>query len=136
MNKILISIIVILVIIGSYFLYKQQTNNMEKGLIIETLKEGAGETAKDNDKITVHYTGWLEDGTKFDSSKDRGLAFIFTLGIGQVIQGWDKGMLGAKIGEVRKLTISPDLAYGQSGAGSMIPPNSTLVFEVEIVNIQ
>ena len=136
MNKILISIIVILVIIGSYFLYKQQTNNMEKGLIIETLKEGAGEKAKDNDKITVHYTGWLEDGTKFDSSKDRGLAFIFTLGIGQVIQGWDKGMLGAKIGEVRKLTISPDLAYGQSGAGSMIPPNSTLVFEVEIVNIQ
>jgi len=136
MNKILISIIVILVIIGSYFLYKQQINNMKNKLIIETLKEGTGEPAKEKDKITVHYTGWLEDGTQFDSSKDRGLAFIFTLGIGQVIQGWDEGMLGSKVGEIRKLTIPPSLAYGESGMGVMIPPNSTLTFEVEIVNIQ
>ena len=136
MNKILISIIVILVIIGSYFLYKQQTSNMEQELIIETLKEGTGEGAKANDKVTVHYTGYLEDGTKFDSSLDRDQAFIFTLGVGQVIKGWDEGMLGAKVGEQRKLTIPSALAYGERGAGQMIPPNATLVFEVEIVNIQ
>ena len=138
MNKILISIIAILVIIGSYFLYKQQTSNMEKEqeLIIEVLEEGTGETSKTNDKLTVHYTGWLEDGTKFDSSVDRGLAFIFTLGTGQVIKGWDEGMLNAKVGEKRKLTIPPALAYGESGMGSIIPPNSTLIFEVKIINIQ
>ena len=138
MNKILISITVILVIIGSYFIYKQQTNNMEneQGLVIETLQEGTGEVTKVNDKITVHYTGWLEDGTKFDSSVDRGPAFIFTLGVGQVIQGWDEGMLGAKVGEKRKLTIPSDLAYGERGMSPIIPPNATLIFEVEIINIQ
>ena len=138
MNKILVSIIAILVIISSYFLYKQQTNNMEKEqeLTIEILEEGTGEPTKERDKITVHYTGWLEDGTKFDSSLDRGQPFVFTLGIGQVIQGWDKGMLGAKIGEKRRLTIPSDLAYGESGMGSLIPPSSTLIFEVEIINIQ
>ena len=131
MNKILISITVILVIIGSYFIYKQQTNNMEneQGLVIETLQEGTGEVTKVNDKITVHYTGWLEDGTKFDSSVDRGPAFIFTLGVGQVIQGWDEGMLGAKVGEKRKLTIPSDLAYGERGMSPIIPPNATLIFE-------
>jgi len=138
MNKILISITVILVIIGSYFLYKQQTGNMEKEqeLTIEILKEGTGEVTKANDKITVHYTGWLEDGTKFDSSVDRGPAFIFTLGVGQVIQGWDEGMLGAKVGEKRKLTIPSNLAYGERGMSPIIPPNATLIFEVEIINIQ
>ena len=136
MNKILASIIIVLVIIGSYFSYKQQVNNTEEKLTIEILKEGTGEPAKEKDKITVHYTGWLKNGTQFDSSKDRGLAFIFTLGIGQVIQGWDEGMLGAKVGEIRKLTIPPALAYGESGMGSIIPPNSTLTFEIEIVNIQ
>ena len=136
MNKILVSIVTILVIIGSYFLYKQSTNIMEKELTIEVLTEGTGEPAKVKDKITVHYTGWLEDGTKFDSSLDRGLEFIFTLGIGQVIQGWDEGMLGAKVGEKRKLTIPSALAYGETGMGSIIPPNSILIFEVEIINIQ
>ena len=136
MNKILVSIVTILVIIGSYFLYKQSTNIMEKELTIEVLTEGTGEPAKVKDKITVHYTGWLEDGTKFDSSVDRGLEFIFTLGVGQVIQGWDEGMLGAKVGEKRKLTIPSALAYGETGMGSIIPPNSTLIFEVEIINIQ
>ena len=136
MNKILVSIIAILVITGSYFLYKQSINNMEKELTIEVLTEGTGEPAKVKDKITVHYTGWLEDGTKFDSSVDRGLEFIFTLGVGQVIQGWDEGMLGAKVGEKRKLTIPSALAYGETGMGSIIPPNSTLIFEVEIINIQ
>jgi len=136
MNKILVSTLAILVIISSYFLYKQVTNNMEKEVTIEILTEGTGEPAKAKDKITVHYTGWLEDGTKFDSSVDRGPAFIFTLGIGQVIQGWDEGILGAKVGEKRKLTIPSALAYGETGMGSIIPPNSILIFEVEIINIQ
>jgi len=109
---------------------------MEKEVTIEILTEGTGEPAKAKDKITVHYTGWLEDGTKFDSSVDRGPAFIFTLGIGQVIQGWDEGILGAKVGEKRKLTIPSALAYGETGMGSIIPPNSILIFEVEIINIQ
>ena len=135
MNKVLISVVAILAIAGSYFLYKQQIN-MEEGLIIEVLQKGTGEEAKANDKITVHYTGWLKDGAKFDSSLDRDQAFIFTLGVGQVIKGWDEGMLGAKVGEKRKLTIPSNLAYGENGAGQMIPPNSTLVFEVEIINIQ
>ena len=136
MNKILVPIIAILVITSSYFLYKQATNNMEQELKIEVLKEGTGEPTKQGDKITVHYTGWLEDGTKFDSSVDRGPAFIFTLGVGQVIQGWDEGMIGAKVGEKRKLTIPSALAYGESGMGSIIPPNSILIFEVEVINIQ
>ena len=136
MNKILVATIAILVIISSYFLYKQATNNMEQELKIEVLKEGTGEPTKQGDKVTVHYTGWLEDGTKFDSSVDRGPAFIFTLGVGQVIQGWDEGMLGAKVGEKRKLTIPSVLAYGETGMGSIIPANSILIFEVEIINIQ
>lgn len=139
MNKLLVSIIIILVIIGSYFLYnKQQIKTMEtpQGLTIETLKEGVGEGAKANDKLTVNYTGWLENGTKFDSSLDRGKPFTFTLGVGQVIKGWDQGMIGIKVGEKRKLTIPSNLAYGERGAGSMIPPNSTLIFEVEALNIQ
>ena len=136
MNKILVATIAILVIISSYFLYKQATNNMEQELKIEVLKEGTGEPTKQGDKVTVHYTGWLEDGTKFDSSVDRGPAFIFTLGVGQVIQGWDEGMLGAKVGEKRKLTIPSALAYGEAGMGSIIPANSILIFEVEIINIQ
>ena len=147
MKKILISTIVILAIMGlAFYVNNKQANNtasinqsssnMEQELIIETLKEGAGEVTKVNDKITVHYTGWLEDGAKFDSSVDRGQPFVFTLGIGQVIQGWDNGMLGAKIGEKRKLTIPPSLAYGETGMNPIIPPNATLIFEVEIINIQ
>jgi len=139
MNKILFYTIIILAIIGSYFIYKQQTNKMdnkEGKLVVEVLKEGSGEPAKTNDKLTVNYTGKLEDGTKFDSSFDRGQPFIFTLGVGQVIKGWDKGLIGAKVGEKLKLTIPPSLAYGESGAGSIIPPNSTLTFEIEVVNIQ
>lgn len=114
-------------------------NNMQtntNGLKIETLKDGTGQEAKNGDRVAVHYTGYLENGTKFDSSIDRGQPFVFTLGAGQVIQGWDLGVLGMKVGEKRKLIIPPDLAYGSSGAGGVIPPNAALIFEVELLAIQ
>lgn len=104
-------------------------------LEIEVLKEGTGEEAKNNDKVTVHYTGTLENGTKFDSSLDRGKPFVFTLGAGDVIKGWDQGVLGMKVGEKRKLTIPSELGYGSRNAG-LIPPNSTLIFEVELLGIE
>ncbi len=106
------------------------------GLRIEVLKEGSGEGAKAGDTITVHYTGTLTDGRKFDSSRDRGRPFSFELGAGRVIRGWDQGLLGMKIGEQRRLTIPPELGYGAAGAGSTIPPNATLVFEVELLGIR
>ena len=96
---------------------------------------GEGAEAKSGDTVTVHYTGWLTDGTKFDSSVDRGQPFQFRLGIGQVIRGWDEGVAGMKIGGKRKLTIPPDMGYGQRGAGALIPPNATLVFEVELLGV-
>jgi FKBP-type peptidyl-prolyl cis-trans isomerase FkpA len=107
----------------------------EAQLKSEDLKEGTGAAAAAGDTVDVHYTGWLTDGTKFDSSKDRGRPFSFSLGAGQVIQGWDQGVQGMKIGGVRKLTIPPNLGYGPRGAGGVIPPNATLVFEVELVKI-
>jgi FKBP-type peptidyl-prolyl cis-trans isomerase FkpA len=105
------------------------------GLKIEDSKAGTGTVAQDGNSVTVHYTGWLTNGTKFDSSKDRGQPFTFQLGAGQVIKGWDQGVAGMKVGGVRKLTISPNLGYGASGAGDVIPPNATLVFEVELLGV-
>jgi len=105
------------------------------GLQIEDLIEGEGATAAAGDAVRVHYTGWLTDGTRFDSSKDRGDPFTFQLGGGMVIRGWDEGVAGMRVGGSRKLTIPPELGYGAAGAGGVIPPNATLVFEVELIAI-
>ena len=104
-------------------------------LIKEDTKVGTGAEAKTGQLVSVHYTGWLTDGTKFDSSKDRNQPFNFQLGAGQVIKGWDQGVVGMKVGGIRKLTIPPSLGYGANGAGGVIPPNATLVFEVELLGV-
>jgi FKBP-type peptidyl-prolyl cis-trans isomerase FkpA len=105
------------------------------GLQFEELSVGSGDTATAGQKVSVHYTGWLTNGTKFDSSKDRGEPFVFPLGKGHVIRGWDEGVAGMKVGGKRKLTIPPALGYGARGAGGVIPPNATLVFEVELLDV-
>ncbi len=109
---------------------------MENGLKIQDLKVGTGQEAKTGYAVDVNYLGTLENGTKFDSSYDRGQSFQFVLGAGQVIKGWDIGVAGMKVGGKRKLIIPPDLAYGEKGAGGVIPPNATLVFEVELLAVQ
>src|SRR5205823_9286237 len=105
-------------------------------LKIEDMVVGTGVEAVKGKQVSVHYTGWLTDGKKFDSSKDRGQPFQFALGRGQVIQGWDDGVAGMKVGGKRKLTIPPELGYGTAGAGGVIPPNATLVFEVELLGVR
>lgn len=143
-------IILILIVIAGFAGYKlftgsdknqnqimnqeNQTINKE-GVIIEILKEGTGPEVQNGKKVSVHYTGVLENGQKFDSSIDRGAPFSFTLGAGQVIKGWDIGVLGMKAGEKRKLTIPGELAYGQGGVPGIIPPNATLIFEVELLSL-
>jgi FKBP-type peptidyl-prolyl cis-trans isomerase FkpA len=106
------------------------------GLQYEILTVGNGQIAKAGDNVSVHYTGWLMDGKKFDSSVDRNQPFDFNLGAGQVIKGWDEGVAGMKIGEKRVLIIPPELGYGARGAGGVIPPNATLKFEVELLKIK
>ena len=110
------------------------------GLIFDDKVAGTGAAAKPGDQVSVHYTGWLfyggERGKKFDSSKDRGDPFKFSLGAGQVIKGWDEGVQGMKVGGTRVLTIPPNLGYGSRGAGGVIPPNATLIFEVELLAIE
>lgn len=108
----------------------------EPGLVIEDLVEGTGAEAEVGKLLTVHYTGWLADGTKFDSSVDRGQPYEFTLGVDRVIEGWQQGLLGMKVGGTRRLTIPPKLAYGKLGKAPTIPPNATLTFEVELVAIE
>ena len=105
------------------------------GLVYEDVVVGGGEAAALGQTVSVHYTGWLTDGTKFDSSKDRNEPFEFPLGAGYVIRGWDEGVQGMRVGGVRKLTIPPELGYGARGAGGVIPPNATLVFEVDLLGI-
>jgi len=144
-KEIITVIIILLVIALAFFLMmrpkelnaptteQNSTTNMSE-VKIEVLQEGTGEPSKNGDELTVHYTGILEDGTKFDSSVDRGTPFSFTLGAGQVIQGWEQGMLNMKVGEKRKLTIPYSLGYGENGYGP-IPPKATLIFEVELLKI-
>jgi len=112
-----------------------QTEEVTK-LKIEDTKKGKGTAVKSGDNVTVDYTGWLTDGTKFDSSLDAGQPFQFTVGGGQVIKGWDEGLVGMKVGGTRKLTIPSDMGYGAQGAGGgLIPPNATLVFEIKLISI-
>ncbi len=106
------------------------------GLQYDDTVIGDGAQAKAGDTVSVHYSGWLEDNTKFNSSKDRNQAFSFKLGAGMVIKGWDEGVTGMKIGGTRKLTIPSELGYGARGAGGVIPPNATLIFEVELLGIK
>jgi len=105
------------------------------GLVITVLKPGSGAAAKAGDQVHVHYVGTLTDGTKFDSSRDRGTPFTFELGQGQVIKGWERGVIGMQVGEVRKLVIPPHLGYGERGHPPVIPAAATLVFEVELMGI-
>ena len=104
------------------------------GLQFHDLEIGSGEEARSGQNVKVHYTGRLENGTQFDSSRGRG-PFEFTLGVGMVIRGWDEGVSGMKVGGKRKLVIPPDLGYGSRGAGGVIPPNATLIFEVELLGV-
>ncbi len=113
-----------------------QVIQMDNGLKIQDLRVGTGPEAKSGYAVSVNYLGTLENGTKFDSSYDRGEPFQFLLGVGQVIKGWDIGVAGMKVGGKRKLIIPSALGYGERGAGSMIPPNSTLIFEVELLEVQ
>lgn len=159
---IVIAVVALLVGAGIYFLSIKTSNNQDlasspsediiesseevvagepikskmEGLKIEDLKVGTGAEAVSGKKITVNYSGTLTDGTKFDSSYDRGEPFSFNLGAGEVIQGWDKGFAGMKIGGKRKLTIPSELGYGAQGAGGVIPPNATLIFEVELLKVE
>jgi FKBP-type peptidyl-prolyl cis-trans isomerase len=107
-----------------------------RGLQIEKLAEGHGATSKTGDSVVVHYTGWLTNGTKFDSSVDRGQPFVFTIGQGQVIKGWDEGVATMKVGDKVRLTVPPELGYGARGAGGVIPPNATLIFDVELLEVR
>jgi FKBP-type peptidyl-prolyl cis-trans isomerase len=113
-----------------------KTVKTKSGLQYQDLKEGKGEAAKKGDVVEVHYTGWLKNGKKFDSSLDRKKPFSFELGAGKVIKGWDEGVAGMKVGGIRKLIIPSELAYGKRGAGRVIPPDAELTFEVELLKIK
>lgn len=119
---------------------KEGKSNMARtktasGLEYEIIQEGSGASPERGRHVTVHYTGRLEDGTKFDSSVDRGQPFTFTIGVGQVIKGWDEGVMSMKVGEKRQLIIPSDLGYGARGAGRLIPPHAKLIFDVELLKI-
>lgn len=132
----IIAVILALIIIGLLFMPKKAlTPTRMQNLTIETLSPGTGPEAKNGDAVTVHYRGTLTNGTVFDSSIEKGTPYTFTLGTGEVIAGWDQGVLGMKKGEKRRLTIGPALAYGPQGYGP-IPGNATLIFEVELLDIK
>ena len=115
---------------------KEATMKTASGLEYVELAPGTGPSPTKGKGVKVHYTGWLTDGKKFDSSVDRGQPFIFTIGVGQVIPGWDEGVLSMKVGGKRKLIVPANLGYGAAGAGGVIPPNATLIFEVELLDVE
>ncbi len=134
----IVAVMIVAIVAPVYFTVLRSPspgNTPDTGLQIEDLVVGTGAEAQPGRHITVDYTGWLEDGTKFDSSIDRGQPYEFNLGEGGVIQGWDQGIPGMKVGGMRKLTIPPELAYGEIGAGP-IPPNATLIFEVQLLAVE
>lgn len=140
MYKKLLSLLMVGAFLGVVPMSEAEMKKSASGLQYEDSVVGKGDEAKHAQKVTVHYTGWLYEngkkGDKFDSSVDRGQPFVFTLGIGQVIKGWDEGVAGMKIGGKRTLVIPPDLGYGTRGAPPVIPPNSTLMFDVELLGVQ
>lgn len=128
----------LVVLVAAYFLFMNDSNVrvLPGGLKVEDMVVGTGAEAVTGATVSVHYTGWLTDGKKFDSSFDRGEPFSFPLGAGYVIKGWDEGVVGMKVGGKRKLTIPPELGYGSADVGGgLIPPNSTLMFEVELLTV-
>ena len=132
---------IFLIIIGALLMaHSGEQHNHEiqtdSGLIVVDIVEGSGSSPKKGDRVIVHYTGTLVDGTKFDSSVDRGQPFEFTIGTGSVIKGWDEGVMSMKEGGKRRLTIPPELGYGSRGAGGVIPPNATLIFDVELIEVK
>lgn len=135
---VLIAIVILALVIT--FIYFKNRNTSKNTIMNEPyvktsiLKEGKGEEATNGSRVTVNYTGWLTNGTKFDSSLDRNRPLEFTLGSHEVIEGWEKGVLGMKVGEIRRLEIPPEMAYGEQDLG-IIPPNSTLIFEVELLKV-
>ena len=141
-RSLLYAVVLISMIVG--LLSAVSLSGAEKGNPIETLSglqyldlvKGSGREAHLGETASVHYTGWLKDGTKFDSSLDRGQPFQFRLGAGRVIKGWDEGVVGMNIGSKRKLIIPPHLGYGNRGVGRVIPPNATLIFEVELLDLR
>ena len=108
----------------------------ESGIKYWILKEGTGESPSMGQTVAVHYTGWLANGTKFDSSVDKGRLFVFPVGIKKVIRGWDESVLAMKVGEKRQIRVPPELGYGEKGAGGVIPPGATLTFDVELVELR
>ena len=132
MKKIISTILLSLSLAGCFSISVAETSSQ---MTFEITEVGSGEVAKSGQRATLHYIGKLEDGSVFDSSRDRGEPFSFTLGAGQVIQGWEQGVLGMQIGEVRILKIPPELGYGERGAGGSIPPNARLIFEVELLSL-
>lgn len=153
MRTIILSVIILIVVGGVFWFLSNKTEspnlivekieekNTQKTdtileLEIEIIKEGSGPKSKTGDTLSVHYTGTLQNGTKFDSSLDRGTPFEFTLGQNRVIQGWERGMLGMQVGEKRKLAIPSELAYGSASPSPLIPANSVLIFEIELLEIK
>lgn len=129
-------IIVVLILVIAAGACRKKVQMTANGVTWEVIKEGTGAAPQTGDSVSVHYTGWLEDGTKFDSSVDRNEPFSYRFGRGQVIQGWEEAVATLKVGGKSKFTIPSELAYGERGAGGVIPPNATLIFDIELLAIR